>query len=227
MTKILFAGNIYHADKMLAERDRHVNVNDKIRDNCIHLHSHAGFHYYSGGEDMSFRPTISVAAEGGIADIRFYRNWDMEDLFIESVALALIYSDLKTVEEVRERTFGRQDIRYILEPELIANTQENMMSLMECSEFPITVDLRFGGIYSGFPVETAEAFSRIPDIDVIQGYSRGDYFYWDMMSKYKITFAGLDIDYLKEMFLGDGGLTSRLSSETYRIMERTFRKRSA
>ena len=174
---------------------------------------------------MSFRPTICVAARGGIADMGYYRNWDVEDLFIESIALAVIYSDLKTVEAVRDRAFGRQEIKYVVEPETFDNTQETFEFFLECSEFPITVDLEFGGIYSGYPVESVEEFDRIPDFDKLDGLSRGDDFYWDLMDNYKIPFKKLDLDHIRDLFLRDDGLRSRLSIDTKSVMERTFKER--
>ena len=173
---------------------------------------------------MAFRPTIAVLAEGGIADIGYYRNWDVEDLFIEAVALAVIHRGTKTVEEFRQKVFGRQDIGYIIEPEIVENTQENLEWLMDCSEFPINVDLEKEGIYCGISVSD-ETYGLIPDADVLQGYSRDEDFYWDLLQNYKIPFKSLDFDYLRDLFLKDGGLRSRLSVETKKRLEERFKER--
>ena len=173
---------------------------------------------------MAFRPTIAVMAEGGIADIGYYRNWDMEDLFIEAVALAVIHRGTKTVEEFRQEVFGKQNISYIISPELVENTQENLEWLLDCSEFPLTVDLQNEGIYCGYQA-SQEEFARIPDFDVLDGYSRGEDFYWNLLSNYKIPFKKLDFDYLRDLFLKDGGLRSRLSIDTKKRLEDKFKER--
>ncbi len=173
---------------------------------------------------MAFRPTIAVVAEGGIADIGYYRNWDMEDLFIEAIALAVIYRGIKTVEEFRQKVFGTQKISYIVEPERIENTQENLEWLLDCSEFPLTVDLQKEGIYCGIQVSDEE-YESIPDFDVLDGLSRGEDHYWNLLENYKIPFEKLDLDYLRDMYLKDGELRSRLSTETKRLLEEGFRER--
>ncbi|MBO5994041.1 MAG: hypothetical protein J6Q41_00835 [Firmicutes bacterium] len=173
---------------------------------------------------MSFRPTIAVIAEGGIADIGYYRNWEVEDLFIEAVALAVTHRGIKTVEEFRQRVFGTQKMSYIIEPEIIENTQENLEWMLDCSEFPITVDLKNEGIYLGL-VDSREEFDSIPDIDVLEGLSRDEEYYWDVLENYKIPFRKLDFDYLRDLFLKDDDLRSHLSIQTKGRMEERFKER--
>ena len=84
---------------------------------------------------MSDRYTISAYLQGKIADIGYYRNWDEKDLLYEAVATAALYEDCRTVEEYRQKRFGRQNIQYIVDPELIENWPEAKyhlsISLME------------------------------------------------------------------------------------------------
>ena len=99
---------------------------------------------------MSFRPTIAVVFDKEIAHIGYYRNWQTEDLFIEALALAVLYRDVKSMEDFRERFFGTQTVYYRLDPESFENTRENLLWLEECSEMPINVDLTRKVIYEGF-----------------------------------------------------------------------------
>ena len=175
---------------------------------------------------MAFRPTIAVIADNEIADIGYYRNWQMEDLFIEALGIAVTYSDLKTVEGFRNRAFGTQNIGYVIEPEVLENTQENLEWMMECSEFPIIVDLTRRAIYCGYGCLTDVRYDGIPDmVDSLWKFGRGEDFYWDILSKYKISFDKIDLDNVRDLFMEDSELRDHLSKDTKEVMERTFKER--
>ncbi|MBQ3389715.1 MAG: hypothetical protein IJG57_01400 [Firmicutes bacterium] len=114
---------------------------------------------------MSFRPTISVYAQGRIADIGYYRNWSEKSLLYEAVAIAALYRDCRTVEEYRQKRFGTQHVSYIVEPETFENTEENLKWLEECSEWPILVDLTARCIYLGIEAKSREELEKIPEFD--------------------------------------------------------------
>ncbi len=175
---------------------------------------------------MSFRPTIAIIVGNEIADIGYYRNWDTEDLFIEALGLAVIYRDCKTVEEVRDRAFGKQKIGYIIEPEVIDNTQENLRWLEDCSEFPIAVDLTRGAIYEGYCGASDESIAKKPDIkDLIWPKKRAGYFYEDILSKYKICFDKVDMDAVTDLFMKDEEIRRHLSVETAKKMREMISER--
>ena len=78
---------------------------------------------------MAYRPTISVYIDGQIADLGSYRNWQDEDLFYEALAMAAVFHDCKTIRAYRDRRYGTQKMYYLLDPERIENTQENLKEL--------------------------------------------------------------------------------------------------
>ena len=108
---------------------------------------------------MSFRPTIAVRFGSEIADIGYYRNWSEESLMIEAAAIAAAYDDCRSLEEYRDRAFGRQEISYVIDPEKIPNTQENLRWLESCSEMPVSVDLKSRCIYVGTDAIPPDAIS--------------------------------------------------------------------
>ena len=172
---------------------------------------------------MAFRPTIAVVANKEIADIGYYRNWDTEDLFIEALGLAVIYGDLSTVSEVRERAFGKQKIGYIIEPEIIENTQENLRWLEDCSEFPIVVDLTRRAIYEGYCDSSDEFVDSKPDLeDVLWPGTITEKFYWDVLSRHKISLNKADMDCVRELFMKDDELRGHLSQDTAAKMREYF-----
>lgn len=109
---------------------------------------------------MSFRPTISVYIDGQIADLGYYRNWDISSLFFEAIAIATIFHQCKSIEEYRDKKFGAQKIYYSLDPEKIENTQDNLTELEECSEYPILIDLSAGYIYNHVGCLSPEELDR-------------------------------------------------------------------
>jgi len=146
---------------------------------------------------MSFRPTIAVFAKGLIADLGYYRNWDERDLFFTALRIALEYSECKTIEEYRQKRYGTQRVYYILSPEAIENTQEDLRFLIGCSEFPIAVDLTAGCIYVSEEPLSGEGLSALPSVfdpeqrpmirDLVE---RRDYY--RLLSRFRLPFNGLD-----------------------------------
>ena len=164
---------------------------------------------------MSFRPTVSVVIGGKIADIGYYRNWYSRDLFIEALALAVLYRDCRTIEEVRYRAFGTQKVDYIVEPEIFENTQEDLRWLEDCSEMPITVDLTRRAIYEGYSDISDQAVERKPDAgDIPQMTNADEDLYYRILSKYKINFDKIDLDAVEELFMRDDELTRHMSERT-------------
>lgn len=176
---------------------------------------------------MAFRPTIAVVINNEIADIGYYRNWMTEDLFIEAMGLAVIYRDCRTVEAFREKVFGTQKVSYIVEPEVFENTQENLRWLEDCSEMPITVDLSRGAIYEGRSGVEDELISAKPDIDeMLIPASPDEEFYWDLLSKHRISFDKIHMDNVMEIFMEDEELRSHLSVKTAKHMREFFMERT-
>lgn len=172
---------------------------------------------------MSFRPTIAISANKEIAHIGYYRNWDMEDLLIEALGLAVVYGDCRTMEEVRDRAFGTQIIDYVIEPERIENTQENLRWLEDCSEFPICVDLTRRVIYVGSCDSGDEDVLDLPDIDDIMFTdSKTEDFYWDLLGHHKISLDRIDMDCVRELFMKDDELMEHLSVDTAGKMRELF-----
>lgn len=176
---------------------------------------------------MAFRPTIAVVIGKEIADIGYYRNWDIEDLFIEALGLAVLYRDCKTVEEYRMKVFGTQKISYIVEPESFENTQENLRMLEDCSEFPVSVDLTRGAIYCGYCDASDEFLINKPDVTDIRWPSKiREDFYWDILDKYKICFNKVDMEAITELFMNDDEILNHLSVRTADKMKEMIRERS-
>ncbi len=113
---------------------------------------------------MSDRYTISVVYNERIAHIGYYRNWDTKDLFYEAIAIAATYSDCRSLQEFRWKKFGRQDFSYVVEPELIENTDENLEWMQECSEFPLVVDMSNQCIYCADRALEMGGWKNIPSI---------------------------------------------------------------
>ena len=113
---------------------------------------------------MSYRPTISVYFNRHIADNGYYRNWNDKDLFYEAIAIASLYGDCNSIEEYRERKYGCQKVYRIIAPEIIEDTEENLMELEQCSEFPIIVDMTAKCIYSNYGALTWKEIAKIPSI---------------------------------------------------------------
>ncbi len=170
---------------------------------------------------MSFRPTIAVVIDKKIAHIGYYRNWETEDLFIEALGLAVLYRDCKSMEEFRERFFGRQTVYYSVAPEYFENTQENLRWLEECSEMPINVDLTRQVIYEGFSGASDDFVFGKPGIrDILVPGTPTESFYWDLLTKHRISFDEADMDSIEELFMKDDEMADHLSVNTAAMMEK-------
>lgn len=171
---------------------------------------------------MAFRPTIAVVIDRKIAYIGYYRNWATEDLFIEALGFAVLFRDVRTIEEFRERFFGTQKIYYRVDPEAFENTQENLCFLEECSEMPISVDLTRRAIYEGYSDANDEYVFGKPGIeDVLIPRTITEKFYWDLLTKHRISFDEVDMDSAAELFMNDEELSDHLSVTVSNLMEKT------
>lgn len=174
---------------------------------------------------MAFRPTITVVIDKKIADIGYYRNWPVEDLFIEALGIAVLYRDCRTVEEIRDRMFGTQDINYIIEPEEIENTQDNLRWLEDCSEMPVQVDLTRQAIYEGYSDSSSEfVYSKKDVSELIVPRTVTERFYWDVLTKCKICLDKVDMDNVTQLFMNDEELVRHLSKKTAEQMRKMIRK---
>ncbi len=174
---------------------------------------------------MAFRPTITVVINKKIADIGYYRNWPVEDLFIEALGIAVLYRDCRTVEELRDRMFGAQDINYIIEPEEVANTQDNLRWLEDCSEMPIQVDLSRQAIYEGHSDSSNAYLHGKKDVsDLIVPRTVTEKFYWDVLTKCKICLDKVDMDSVTQLFMSDEELVDHLSKKTAEQMRKMIMK---
>ena len=170
---------------------------------------------------MSFRPTIAVVIDKEVAHIGYYRNWQTEDLFIEALALAVLYRDCRSMKEFRERFFGTQTVYYRLDPEAFENTRENLLWLEECSEMPINVDLTRKVIYEGFSGAGDDFVFGKPGIrDITVPTSPTESFYWDLLTKHRISFDEVDIETVEELFMKDDKMADHLSVNTAAMIKK-------
>jgi len=177
---------------------------------------------------MAYRPTISVYIDGQIADLGYYRNWQDEDLFYEALAMAAVFHDCKTIRAYRDRRYGTQKMYYLLDPERIENTQENLKELEACSEHPIVVDLTEQAIYTGYGArseeELAELLSAQNDgiADGTESVSREPLNAASLLQEDRgISFAHLNMEELLERFRSSEELMGHLSEEMRRQIEKT------
>lgn len=167
---------------------------------------------------MSFRPTIAVYIEGQIADIGYYRNWDVSYLFFEAIAIATIFHQCKSINEYREKKFGAQKQSYLLEPELIENTQEQLSELEWCSEYPLLIDLSAGYIYNHVGCLSVEELRKIPTVNVEKAFSGRYTDYYSLLEHYKIPLHGIDYNKVKALLLHSSELQDRLSDSTLKLL---------
>mgnify|MGYP000032666663 FL=1 len=64
------------------------------------------------------------------------------------MTIAMLYGDCKSIEEYKDRKYGRQKVYISIEPEIWEDTEENLLELEQFSEFPIIVDVTAKCIYS-------------------------------------------------------------------------------
>ena len=129
---------------------------------------------------MSYRPTISLYIKRHIADIGYYRNWDDKSLLYEAVTIAMLYGNCKSIEEYRDMRYGHQSVSIQIEPEVWESTEENLLELERCSEFPVIVDVTAKCIYvSDTGALTWKQLSERPSILE----NRGNYGFHRLMRK--------------------------------------------
>lgn len=167
---------------------------------------------------MSFRPTITVYANGKIADIGYYRNWDETSLFYEAIAIAAVFNNCESVEEYRRKKFKAQTIKFLLDPEEIENTQENLKMLEECSEYPILIDLTARYIYKNVGCLLLEELDEIPSVDIEKEINGSKINYEVILDKYKIPLDAVDCDKVKSILGGSPELQACLSRDTLHLL---------
>ncbi len=77
-------------------------------------------------------------------DAVWYRNWDRRWLLVEAVAIGLLLGDAKSLEEAREEAYAKWTRRRFESSE---EAEEIVDFVMECSEYPIVVDLSAKCVY--------------------------------------------------------------------------------
>ena len=167
---------------------------------------------------MSFRPTIAVYVNGQIADLGYYRDWEVSCLFFEAIAIAAIFHQCKSIEEYRDKKFGAQKIYYSLDPEIIENTQEELSEMESWSEYPLLIDLSAGYIYNHVGCLSSEELEKIPSINVERTFSGKYTDYCSLLEHYKIPLHSIDYDKVKKVLLDSSELQDRLSSDTLTLL---------
>ena len=64
------------------------------------------------------------------------------------MTIVMLYGDCKSIEEYKDRKYGRQKVYISIEPEIWEDTEENLLELEQFSEFPIIVVVTAKCIYS-------------------------------------------------------------------------------
>lgn len=154
---------------------------------------------------MSDRYTISVYIDRQIADIKFYTNWDDKSLFYESIAIAALHKDCRTVEEYRVRRYGNDKDKYDF-------SEEFLKELESCSEGQIVVDISEQCIYgSRRGVLDKEQISKLPiiyddDIGRDHKFSKISIFqnYRALLDGWKLPFGDISSSEVISLILGGG-----------------------
>ncbi len=159
---------------------------------------------------MSFRPTIAVYYNGKIADIGYYRNWDEMDLLGEAMAIAVAARECGTLEEYRDKVFGRQTVCYSISPESWENTPGNLKRLEKCSEMPIVVDMTARAVYVSCGAVSKKRLRKIPEANG-----------WDDFAgeTSKILLTDEVMDNMEKLIREDPEVRSRLSGDTLRALD--------
>ncbi len=173
---------------------------------------------------MSFRPTIAVYVNGQIADLGYYRNWDVSDLFFEAIAIATIFHQCKSIEEYRDKKFGAQKIFYSLAPEKIENTQENLSEMEGWSEYPILIDLSAGYIYNHVGCLSPEELRELPSVDVEKTFVGKLTAYEYILEHHKIPLSPIDYDKVRNVLLESAELRNRLSNDTLALLQKSTKQ---
>ena len=170
---------------------------------------------------MSFRPTIAVYIGSQIADLGYYRNWEIPDLIFEAIAIAAIFHPCKSIEEYRDKKFGAQKIFYSLTPEKIENTQENLSEMEGWSEYQILIDLSAGYIYNHVGCLSPEELRELPSVDVEKTFAGKPTAYEYILDNHKIPLSPIDYDKVRKVLLESEELRNRLSSDTLSMLQKS------
>ena len=158
---------------------------------------------------MSFRPTISIYFNGKIADIGYYRNWEEMDLLGEAMAIAVAARGCRTLEEYRDKVFGRQTVYYSISPESWENTPRNLKRLEECSEMPIVVDMTARAIYVSSGALPKRRIRKISEANGWEDFAG---------ENCKITLTDEVLDSVEKLIREDPEIRHHLSRETIRVL---------
>ena len=112
---------------------------------------------------MSFRPTVSVYAEGRITDLMLFKNPRAQTLLFSALEIGCGYAGCGRREYLLRR-YGAERFDIFLCPERIPNTEEGLKSLEACSELPLLVDLASRSIYCSDRALSEGELRRLPDL---------------------------------------------------------------
>ena len=120
---------------------------------------------------MSFRPTVSVYAEGRIADVMLFKNPRAETLLFTALAIGREYAGCGRREYLLRR-YGAERFDIFLCPERIPNTEAGLKIIEACSELPILVDLASRSIYCADRALSESELRALPDLSLDKWFFR-------------------------------------------------------
>ena len=86
---------------------------------------------------------------------------------------------------------------------------------------PINVDLTRQVIYEGFSGASDDFVFGKPGIrDILVPGTPTESFYWDLLTKHRISFDEADMDSIEELFMKDDEMADHLSVNTAAMMEK-------
>lgn len=145
---------------------------------------------------MSFRPTVSVYAEGRIADLKLYKNPRAETLLFAALAIGREYAGCGRREYLLRR-YGAERFDIFLCPERIPNTEEGLKSLEAASEFPLLVDLTSRSIYCSDRALSERELRALPDLSLERWFFRLSSPYWEERFLSAIARGRIDLSRVK------------------------------
>ena len=110
---------------------------------------------------MSERPTISIFYGNEIADIFYCRNVGLSSLLIEAFNLYERYKDCRSFQNLRHRL--ALDYPNQVDYDNEEKEKEIMRFILECSEFPLLIDIKQHCIYCARYPKPMEKLLQYPD----------------------------------------------------------------
>lgn len=141
---------------------------------------------------MSYRPTLSIYLNHRLSTVFYLRNFSDEDLFHEAIALSALSCDpayRKFLDEWNDEDGMNEEI-------------------LQCSEFPVVLDLDASCIYVSYEQLTPE---EIASLDQVTGPVRD---YHDVLERCAIPCSHSDPYSVLELYTDNDSLFRRLSSYT-------------